>query len=306
MNLQQLEYIVAVDNYRNFAKAAESCFVTQPTLSMMIKNLESELDTTIFDRSKQPVVPTDLGLLILEKARNILHETRGLREVIRERKGILDGDLAIGIIPTLSTYLIPLFLHAFTRQYPAINLIFSEQTTEILIDRLVKGKIDVAILVTPLKNPAIVEIPLFYEEFVLYSAEKPARNYVLPEDINPGELWLLEEGHCLRSQIMNLCELRKKTNTRLNFQTGNLEMLKELVRNYQGMTILPELASLNLPDSEKIRLSRFASPAPVREVSMALHRNYLKKRHIDALQKTILERIPPWIRKRRNFRKIEI
>ena len=306
MNLQQLQYIIAVDNYRNFARAAEKCFVTQPTLSMMIKKLESEHDIIIFDRTRQPVVPTEIGKQIIQQARVILNETKVLDEILSEYKNTITGDLSVGIIPTLSPYLVPLFINSFTSKYKNVNLTIAEQTTEVLIDMLHKSSIDVAILVTPLNDPSITEIPMFYEEFFIYQSANSNKQILNPEDIDPNELWLLEEGHCLRSQIMNLCDLKKANNMNFIFKTGSLETLKQLVDSYRGITIMPELATLNFSEKEQKRLIRFRPPAPVREVSLALHRNYVKKRLIDALKSVVIENIPKELVERNDFRKIEI
>lgn len=306
MNLQQLQYIIAVDNYRNFAKAAEKCFVTQPTLSMMIKKLESERDIIIFDRTRQPVIPTEIGKQIIQQARVILNETKVLDEILSEHKGKMTGDLSVGIIPTLSPYLVPLFINSFTSKYQGVNLTIAEHTTEVLIDMLHKSSIDVAILVTPLNDPSIREIPMFYEEFFIYQSVYSNKQILDPEEIDPNELWLLEEGHCLRSQIMNLCDLKKENNMNFIFKTGSLETLKQLVDSYKGVTIMPELATVNFSEDEKKRLIRFKSPAPVREVSLALHRNYVKKRLVDALKSVVVENVPESLLGKNEFRKIEI
>ncbi len=306
MNLQQLQYIIAVDDYRNFAKAAEKCFVTQPTLSMMIKKLEVESDVVIFDRTRHPVIPTEIGKQIIKQARVILNETKVMDEILSEYKGTLSGDLAVGIIPTLSPYLVPLFINSFTDKYEKINLSISENTTEILIDMLHKGTIDVAILVTPLDDPSINEIPMFNEEFLIYQSTPSAQQIINPEDIDPNELWLLEEGHCLRSQIMNLCDLKRENNMNFIFKTGSLETLKQLVDNYKGVTIMPELATLKFSEDERKKLIKFNSPAPVREVSLALHRNYVKHRLVEALRAVIVENIPSRLLEKNDFRKINI
>ncbi len=221
MNLQQLEYIVAVDHHRHFARAAEHCFVTQPTLSMMIQKLEEELNVRIFDRSKQPVVPTEAGAAIIKQAKVVLLEAGRLKETVSAMKNEMSGELHIGIIPTLAPYLLPLFLHPFTTKYPNLRLKITELTTAQIIEALQENKLDAGILATPLHQPSLIEQPLFYEEFLLYSARKDIatnKKYVLAEDIEPRHLWLLEEGHCLRSQVLNICELRRKDWSESNFE----------------------------------------------------------------------------------------
>lgn len=213
MNLQQLEYIIAIDKYRHFVKAAEACFVTQATLSMMIKKLEEELEVKIFDRSKQPVVPTDIGEKIILQAKITLQHAQKIKELINEEQDKISGELRIGIIPTLAPYLLPLFLPSYLKNYPLVKIQISELTTEEIVQRLERNEIDAGILATPLENKILIEKPLFYEQFVVYaSKEEQFRNkkYLLAEDIDVNRLWLLEEGHCLRSQVINLCELKSK------------------------------------------------------------------------------------------------
>lgn len=297
MTFTQLEYVIAVDNARHFARAAAQCFVSQPTLSMQIQKLETELGIKIFDRSKQPVLPTEAGSAIIMQARNIIAETKSIYEIVQAQKGILHGRLALGIIPTLAPYLLPLFISSFIKKYPLIKLVVSELTTDVIISKLRDGKIDVGILVTPLQEAGIKEDPLFYEELVTYVSKTNAafkKNYVLATDIDPDKLWLLEEGHCLRSQIVNLCELRKKSHeaNHFEYEAGSIETLIRLVETNDGITIIPELASLNMRGKQQNQLRYFKSPAPVREISIATHRNQVKKRIIAALKDEIVAAVP--------------
>src|SRR5688572_2292539 len=199
MTFVQLEYIVAVDTWRHFATAAEHCFVTQPTLSMQIQKLEEELGIKIFDRSKQPVIPTATGLQLLEQSRCIRNERDGIHELVQAKKGLLTGELRIGIIPTLAPYLLPLFVQRINKKYPGIKLIVQEMLTEYIVARLREGRIDAGLVVTPLQEKGIRESVLFYEELLAYVSRKNAaykKTYVLAQDIDPEKLWLMEEGHC--------------------------------------------------------------------------------------------------------------
>lgn len=304
MTFTQLEYIIAVDNTRHFAKAAAQCFVTQPTLSMQIQKLEEELGLKIFDRSKQPVVPTQAGAAIITQARNIIAESKAIHDIVQIQKGILHGQLAVGIIPTLAPYLLPLFVPSFTKKYPQVKLVINELTTELILARLKEGRIDAGILVTPLQEAGIHEDPLFYEELVAYVSKSNAaykKNYVLPADIDPDKLWLLEEGHCFRSQIVNLCELRKKSKegSHFEYEAGSIETLRRLVETNDGITIIPELATLDMTTRQQKHLRYFKTPAPVREVSIATHRNYVKQRLIQALREEVLACLPAKIEKNR-------
>lgn len=297
MNLQQLEYIIAVDTHRHFVTAAEKCFVTQATLSMMIKKLEDELDVKIFDRSKQPVVPTETGKLIIAQARQVVEGAARVREIVNEERGQVRGELKIGIIPTLAPYIIPMFVNNFMKKYPDVKLKISELTTETIIEKLEEHTLDVGLLATPLNNAALIEQPLFYEQFVVYASSEEKllkKKYLLANDIDVNRLWLLEEGHCLRSQVVNLCELklREKELHQLDFEAGSIETLKKIVDLNQGITILPELALRDLGDAHKNNIRFFKSPAPVREVSLVTFRHYVKKKLVDALREEILANVP--------------
>lgn len=305
MTFIQLEYIVAVDTWRHFATAAEHCFVTQPTLSMQIQKLEEELDLKIFDRSKQPVVPTETGVEIIQQARALLAGRNKLLQTIQEKKGKLVGELRIGIIPTLAPYLLPLFVQPFTRKYPGVRLVVHEMMTDLIITRLREGKIDAGILVTPLQEPGINEHVLFYEEMMAYVSRKNAaykKTYMLPSDIDPDKLWLLEEGHCLRSQIVNLCELQKisRENSHFDYEAGSIETLRRMVELNDGITILPELATLDMPASQRQLIRYFKKPSPMREVSLVVHRDLVKQRLIDVMKQEILATVPEKVRKNKS------
>lgn len=304
MTLVQLQYIIAVDTWRHFATAAEKCFVTQPTLSMQIHKLEEELGVRIFDRSKVPVIPTEEGSTIIEQAREILRQADLLLALAHDKKKEMVGELKLGIIPTLAPYLLPLFLKRFLKRYPGIRLSVTELTTDLIVEKLKRNVLDAGLLVTPLEVNGISEQPLFYEEFVVYvSPDEPVykKRYVLADDIDVRHLWLLEEGHCMRSQIMHLCELRTRAREGTNFQyeAGSVETLKKLVETRSGITILPELALRDLTRRQRTMVRHFKPPAPVREVSLATHRNFAKKKLLDALREAILQSIPEQMRHRR-------
>lgn len=297
ISLQQLEYIVAVDTFRHFRTAADECYVTQPTLSMMIQKLEDELGVQVFDRSKKPVVPTEAGEEIITQARKVLQEVRGIYEVVQAQKGEIKGTLRLGVIPTLAPYLLPLFLDGFLKKYPQVKLKVSEQTTGQITRALESQQLDAGILATPLDHEGLQEQVLFYERFVVYSSSREKllkKQYITPADLDLNRLWLLEEGHCLRSQVVNLCALRKKDSdtSNLEYEAGSIETLKKMVQMHEGVTIIPELAINDLTKAEKLRIRYFRSPAPVREISLVTYRHFVKKRLLEALQQEILRHIP--------------
>jgi len=303
-SLVQLEYIVAVDTWRHFATAAEKCFVTQPTLSMQIQKMEEALGIKIFDRSKQPVIPTEAGELLIEKARTILHLAQDLEEQAKVARGEISGRLRLGVIPTLAPYLIPLFVRSFIERYPLVKMSIVEMTTTNMIRQLKNDMLDAALLVTPLQENGLQENPLFYEEFMAYvSSEETAysKEFILAEDIDVNKLWLLEEGHCFRAQMMNLCELRRQgeQDKHFDYEAGSIETLKKMVEQHHGITLLPKLATLDLSDKQKLMLRPFKHPAPVREVSLVSHRNFAKKKLLEALKAEIVSHIPvEWTKKK--------
>lgn len=300
MNLQQLEYIVAVDKLQNFVKASEACFVTQATLSMMVKKLEEELEVKLFDRSRQPVKTTAIGQKIVAQAKHILAGARRMKEIIEEEKGIISGELRIGIIPTLAPYLLPLFLKEFLRDFPQVKLLINEFTTEAIIHKLRSGDLDAAILATPLQEAGLQEDVLFYERYFLYVGKQEkgfSKQFVLPKDIDLSRLWLLEEGHCMRAQVLNLCSLKKQKHVGEQFiyNAGSIETLKNMVDTDFGITIIPELAAGNLSPAQRKRLRFFRKPVPVREISLVTHREFLKASLVRSLRVSILASIPPYM-----------
>lgn len=296
MTLVQLEYIVAIDTYRNFGVAAEKCFITQPTISMQVQKLEEDLGVVLFDRSKQPVVPTEMGLEILEQARIVLKETYKLKELISNRKGGVEGELKIGIIPTIAPYLMPKVISAFMEKYPRVQLLIWEYTTEKIIHELKNGLLDCGILSTPVKDKSLQENPLFYECFVAYlSKSSPLRNKknLDPKDIDLDNLWLLNEGHCMRNQILNICNKKRSDNMKpFEYNTDSIETLKRMVDMNKGITLLPELSMLDFSIKQLDRVRYFRSPEPSREISIVTHRNFLKKKLISVLEQEIMVVIP--------------
>ncbi len=309
MTLTQLEYIVALDTYRHFVLASEKCFVTQPTLSMQIQKLEEELGVKIFDRTKQPVIPTEVGTSIIAQGRTILREAQMIKQLISDQKDTITGELRIGIIPTLAPYLLPPLYKYVREKYPQINLIIREAITEEVIHELKNNRLDCGLVVTPLKEPSIREDVLFYEELFVYVSRKNSlidKKYVLATDIDPSHLWLLEEGHCFRSQILNLCELRKRSDFHFKYETGNIETLKRMVEKSDGVTILPELAVMEFNKSQLKLVKRLKEPTPAREVSLVTHRDYIKSRLIKTLKEGILNIVPTQMQRLRDKKVVEI
>lgn len=305
MTLVQLEYVVALDNYRHFAVAAEKCFVTQPTLSMQIQKLEDMLGVIIFDRSKHPVEPTEIGQKIIEQARIILSESKKVNEIIDNEKSEVTGDVRIGAIPTLAPYLIPLFISSFVTNYPEVNLQVSEQMTDSLVEMIKKDQIDVGILVSPINDPDLLEFPLFYEPFFAYVSHRHLlynNNTIKSDALTTEGIWLLDEGHCFRNQMLNICKssISERYNNRVLYESGSLEALKKLVDKSGGFTLVPELFTLDMGKDEKAKLRGFEEPVPTREVSLIVKKSFMKKKLLDALHKEIKNSLPPIIKTRKN------
>lgn len=308
MTLAQLYYIVAVDNFRNFSTAASHCFVTQPTLSMQIQKLEEELGISLFNRSKSPVVPTDIGAKIIRQARIILQESERLQDVVDNETGNFSGLLKIGIIPTVAPYIIPLFLQPFVKKYPYIELIIDEITTGEIVKAINKDIINVGILALPLNALNMVEKSLFYEPFMAYLPKGhllSEKEYLTTDDISPDELLLLKEGHCFREQALKICASagRKlnKSGSKILFESGNLDTLKKLVEQGFGVTLLPYLAVESLGVNTKHAvLKEFEIPIPKREIGMIFSKTLFKKQLIDALGEEIKNSLPAFLLDKKN------
>ncbi len=297
MNIQQLEYIIAVNSARNFASAAENCCVTQPTLSMMIKKLEEELGVKIFDRNNKPLTPTKEGEEIIRRAKLILLEVSHLKEYTKELKQEITGELRLGIIPTLAPYLLPLFLKSFADKYPGLKLHIKELFTGEITTMLKDDELDIGLLATPLNDKSIHEMSLFYEEFFMYASESeklPEKKLFLPKEIHLDHLWLLEEGHCLRSQVLNLCALKQLVHIHdnLHYEAGSIETLIHMVDRQEGITIIPRLAVYRLTQSQKKKIREFAEPKPVREISLIYLNDFPRKKLLDILSNEIMEALP--------------
>jgi LysR family hydrogen peroxide-inducible transcriptional activator len=297
ITLTQLEYIVAVDTYRHFGRAAEHCFITQPTLSMQIKKLEEDLSIIIFDRSKQPLIPTDIGQRIIDQARVVLTQSEEINNIVREHKNQVSGMIRIGIIPTLAPYLLPIFIGHYKRKYPNIFIKVEEQTTGNIINLLHKDLIDVGILVTPLHEEKIAEKPIFYEEMLIYANEGHklhTQKEIDVRDIATPEVWLLSDGHCFRNQVINLCSYMGTPTSSLpfHFEAGSLETIMNIVDREGGITLIPELAKEGMAEKRIKNVLSFTTIKPLREVSLVYSRHFAKTRLINLLWRDIMETIP--------------
>lgn len=291
MTITQLSYVLAVAENQNFTKAAEKCFVTQPTLSMQIHKLEDQLDILIFDRSKKPIQLTEIGKKIVAQARNIVNESNRIQDIVDQQKGFIGGEFKLGIIPTVMPTLLPMFLKNFTNKYPKVKLKIEELTTEEIITRINEGHLDAAIAATPLKNETIKERVLYFEPFVAYVPNNHRLSNKIKlsvDDLDIDDMLLLEDGHCFRDGVINLCKaLKTNKGEKFQLESGSIETLLKLSNEGLGMTLLPFLHTLDIKESFKPYLHTFNDPSPAREVSLIYHKSELKIQIIEALQDTI-------------------
>lgn len=303
MTLQQLEYILALDTYRHFVTAADHCHVTQPTLTMQVQKLEEEIGTVLFNRKKQPLEPTKAGEQFLLKARQIMREVNQLKEMVSNDKQTLSGTFRLGVIPTVAPYLIPLFAGKFLAAHPQIQFEIEEMKSSDIIEGLKNDKLDIGLLATPLSENQLRETPLYYEPFLLYvSSAHPLykKKNIQSKDVNEEGLWILNQGHCFRNQVLNICNYRSgQSYNGLKYESGSIETLKRLIDHNSGYTLVPEL-SINF-DTEKKSIRRFEEPQPVREISIVTHNSFTKELFLDELRKSILSEIPNTFKKNKRF-----
>ena len=296
MTITQLEYIVALNEYKSFSKAAKFCCVTQPSLSMQIQKLEEELNLIVFNRKIKPIKPTTEGLQIINAARKIIQEKKSIQIFAQGYYKDVIGEVSIGIIPTIAPYLIPKFLSSFQTKFPNLKLNIFETTTENIYNSINEGKLDIGILV-PITNQEMSCIPLFFEELFLFS-NVVLKNGKIDQNIIPEKLWILEEGHCLSNQIASICNLRNKSNvdTQIVYKTGSLETMLRLAENGMGQTIIPNMLVDYVSESVKKKIFKIPLNTPVREIALIYSENYHRKGVIDALKEEITSVIPKeWI-----------
>lgn len=298
ITVTQLAYVLAVAEHQHFGAAAEACGVTQPTLSMQVQKLEDMLGVMVFDRSKKPVMVTDVGRDVVAQAAVVVQEMRRMNDVVASTQGEVRGDFHLGVIPTLAPYLLPRFLSRFGEVYPNVRLFVREMQTDVISAHLREGHLDAGLLATPLGLGGILERPLFYEPFVLYTSQTHPlfrKAKISERDLRYEDIWLLAEGHCLRTQVLNLCDLRltQPEDRLVHFDSGSLETVMRMIENGRGYTLIPYLAAEQIGDAKrKTMLKPFAGAPPLREISLVYHRAFLKRAIIEALEKVICASLP--------------
>jgi LysR family hydrogen peroxide-inducible transcriptional activator len=291
MTITQLYYVLAVAEHQNFTKAAAHCYVTQPTLSMQIQKLEDQLEIQIFDRSKKPIELTDVGKKIVHQAKNIVNEANRIQDIVDQQKGFVGGEFKLGMVATIMPTLLPMFLKTFIKRFPKVKLKIEELSTEEIIHKIKDGHLDAAIASTPLENEDIKERVLYFEPFMGY-VPKEHRLYdsknIKISDLDIEDMLLLEDGHCFRDGVINLCKsFKKHDEDKFQLESGSIEMLVKLSNEGLGMTLLPYLHTLDLKTKEQENLRQFTEPSPAREVSIIYHKSELKIQIIEAIQSVI-------------------
>lgn len=288
-----MEYVVALDTYRHFVRAAESCGVSQSTLSTLLKKLEDELDTIIFDRDAHPLKPTPAGEKVIAQAKVVLYNVGQLREMTLTDRQQSSGEVKIAVIPTVAPYIVPKLFKRMNEDNPEIHPhIFELQTPEILV-KLAQAEIDMAIMATPLERPNLLEVPLYYEKLVMYvSAEEPLarKKKIQSHEVPSDHLWMLKEGHCLRNQVLNLCE--KVSGYKAIFEAGSIDTLVKIVDENGGYTVIPELHIDLLREWQKENIRPLVGPEPVREISLVIRNDFVKERMLNEVAEAVKKIIP--------------
>lgn len=309
ISINQIKYVLALHREGTFSRAADKCFVTQSTLSTMIKKIEDQMDLVLFDRRSKPITLTAEGQVLLKQFNLIHQEYENLQELIHETAEEYHGTLRLGIIPTLAPFLLPLFLTDMIRDHPRVNFSIDEITTSEIMERIKNREMDIGILSLPVKDKEMIQETLFYEDFLIYDTNKSkpikSNKKFKIKDIDINRLWLLEESHCLSSQIENICLLRnkRKVSNNLTYNSGSILSLLELVNMNKGITLLPRLATLNKDLIDGKFIYKFEDPQPVREIGLVIHPNFSKNKLLSMIKTKICNSVKPVLK---NSKKIKI
>ena len=295
MTIQQLEYILAVDRFRHFARAAEHCRVTQPTLSAMIQKLEEELGVKLFDRTVQPVCPTAVGEKVIRQARVVLSQAAQVKEIISEEKQTVSGTFRLGVLPTIAPYLLPRFFPQLIEKYPELDIRVTEMKTHDILQALHAGELDAAIVASRSDDRMLREETLFYEQFYAYDTRGEAlfkKELIRTADVTGERLWLLDEGHCFRDQLVKFCRMEAVKISQMAYRLGSMETFMRMVESGKGITFIPELAFLQLTDEQRELVRPFAIPRPTREIVLVTDKDFIRVSLLAVLKEEILAAVP--------------
>ena len=296
MTLQQLEYILAVERYRHFGRAAEACNVTQPTLSAMIGKLEEELNAKLFDRNRQPICPTPVGEQVLRQAKEVLAQADSIKDIVEEEKHSLNGTFRVGILPTIAPYLLPRFFPQLMKKYPTLDIRVREMKTHEIKEALLQGDIDAGILAQIEGLEEYEQTHLFYEKYEGYVSREDAlfaKETLRTSDVaSSRDLWLLDEGHCFRDQMVRFCQMKSSQTSQLAYNLGSMETFMRMVESGKGITFIPELAVMQLSGEQKELVRSFAIPVPTRQLILITNRNFIRQTLLDVIVKEIQASVP--------------
>ena len=296
MTLQQLEYILAVERYRHFGRAAEACNVTQPTLSAMVGKLEEELNAKLFDRNRQPICPTPVGEQVLRQAKEVLSQADSIKDIVEEEKHSLNGTFRVGILPTIAPYLLPRFFPQLMKKYPTLDIRVREMKTYQIKEALIQGDIDAGILAQIEDLEEYDQTHLFYEKYEGYVSREDAlfqKETLRTSDVaSSRDLWLLDEGHCFRDQMVRFCQMKSSQTSQLAYNLGSMETFMRMVESGKGITFIPELAVMQLSREQKELVRPFAIPVPTRQLILITNRNFIRQTLLDVIVKEIQASVP--------------
>ena len=295
MTLQQFEYIIALEKFRHFTKAAEYCNVTQPTLSAMIQKLEDELEVKIFDRSQQPIAPTPAGLLVIKQAKEALVQAEQIKNIVQEQKQDVAGKFTLGILPTIAPYLLPRFISLLMKKYPKLELRIAEMKTSEIKRALLNGEIDAGVLadIEDLEEYNISH--LFYEQYMAYVSKSCSlydKQIVKSRDLQNHQLWLLDEGHCFRDQMVKYCQIKSAQDSQMTYSLGSIETFMRMVESGCGVTFIPWMAAQQLSESQQELVRPFAIPMPTRHLVAATNKNFIRHTILAAIIEEIQASVP--------------
>ena len=296
MTLQQLEYILAVDKCRHFGKAADVCNVTQPTLSAMIGKLEEELNVKIFDRTRQPISPTPVGELVIRQAQEVLYQSNRIKDIIEEERHSLTGIFRVGILPTIAPYLLPRFFPQLMKKYPQLDIRVREMKTSEIKKALAEGELEAGILAKLAGLEEFAETHLCYEKYVGYVSREDklfGQSIIRTSDVaGSKDLWLLDEGHCFRDQMVRFCQMKGAQTSQLAYNLGSIETFMRMVESGKGITFIPELAADQLNEIQQELVRPFAVPVPTRQLVLITQPHFVRQTVIDTLVNEIQASVP--------------
>ncbi|MCI6671212.1 MAG: LysR substrate-binding domain-containing protein [Prevotellaceae bacterium] len=293
MNLQQLKYVVAVNRFRNFAKAAKACNVSQPTLSAMLQKLEEELDIRIFERSNKLVTPTAIGEKIIHQAERTLQEIGRIGEILSEEKGQINGKFALSVGPTIAPYILPQFIKYYRMSFPSVDLSIQEMKADFMLNALEKGELDAGIAISGNVCDGMLEIPLYTEKFMVYLAESCWRKLPVfkPENLEHENMWIMKDAQCLRDSAFSFCKSRSIG--KHIYEAGSITTLVRIVDENGGFTIIPEMHLSFLSDKQRKNVRRIDGDyRSQRQISLYIREDYIRQRMLNTITDTLKQFMP--------------